>query len=300
MNVKDRIKNFIERLLLKQTLVLQYCVRAEKLKREAVRAVNMGVSQDKFIENEVVVSLTTYGKRLNDVYLAIESIMQQTYKPNRIILWLQDNMDSIELPYTLKCQQKRGLEVKYTQDIRSYKKLLPTLKLCPESVIITIDDDVIYEIDTIERLIKAYKKDQHYIYGCRIKKIELNKQGKVKPYSSWNPVKYGSRISNLNICIGVGGVLYPPHCFTKEVFNEEVFGKLCPHADDLWFWLMAKINGYKSAKVITHYESGDDHIPIPCSQEITLRRNNLGKGENDKQFEAIISHYDAYRFLKDE
>ena len=50
----------------------------------------------------MIVTLTTFGQRLNDVYLAIESIMQGSLLPNRIILWLADDMRGKVLPVTLQ------------------------------------------------------------------------------------------------------------------------------------------------------------------------------------------------------
>lgn len=51
----------------------------------------LGVSDRRYASHDIIVSLTTYGKRIWDVYLAIESIMQQTFKPNRIVLNLDNS-----------------------------------------------------------------------------------------------------------------------------------------------------------------------------------------------------------------
>ena len=37
-------------------------------------------------KNKITISLTTFGKRIDDVYLALESIARQTLKPNRVII----------------------------------------------------------------------------------------------------------------------------------------------------------------------------------------------------------------------
>lgn len=97
-------------------------------------------------DRELIVSLTSYGCRVNSVALTIESIFQQTVKPNRIILWLSsDEFLCLEdLPYSLRKLQERGLDILFCEDIRSFKKLIPTIKLYPEADILTIDDDVLY------------------------------------------------------------------------------------------------------------------------------------------------------------
>ena len=61
-----------------------------------------GVTDEKYFDHQVIVSLTTYGKRLYDVAFTIESIMQQSVKANRIVLWLEDRCDA-HLPVPAIC-----------------------------------------------------------------------------------------------------------------------------------------------------------------------------------------------------
>ena len=58
------------------------------------------VYKNKHTDQKKIVSLTTYEPRLYETYLAIESIMQQTVKANRIILWLPDSLKTTTLPNT--------------------------------------------------------------------------------------------------------------------------------------------------------------------------------------------------------
>ena len=51
--------------------------------------------------NGVVVSLTTFGKRLDTVYLAVLSMMHQTAKPDLIVLWLDRGMTLSDIPSSL-------------------------------------------------------------------------------------------------------------------------------------------------------------------------------------------------------
>lgn len=69
-----------------------YQNRKDRLTELALCSSTKGISKERYCQKEVIVSLTTYGKRLYDVYLAIESIMQQSMKPNRIVLWLGDEL----------------------------------------------------------------------------------------------------------------------------------------------------------------------------------------------------------------
>lgn len=292
------IKKGIDKLLTKRDKKMLFTIKSELLKNAISTCKESGVTKDRIADKEVVLSLTTYGKRLYSVSLTIESIMQGTMKPNRIILWLQEDLKDEPLPYSLCLQMKRGLEVRYTKDIRSYKKIIPTIKLCPNTIIVTIDDDVLYEVDTLERLVGAYIKNPHYIYASVIRIISLKKNGEVESYKNWKMALNGTPPSNLNIPIGVGGVLYPPESLSDEVVDEKTFMKLCPQADDLWLWLMAKKNGYMASKIYTHEELRGDAVSINETQDIGLYNKSNALLGNDVQFKNLIDNCNALEYIK--
>ena len=297
--IKRKIDAFMisheDKLFVKLKSEMLFKIKSEMLKNATSTCKDSGITTDRIADKEVVLSLTTYGKRLYSVYLAIESVMQGTMKPNRLILWLEEELKDEPLPYSLRLQMKRGLEVRYTKDIRQYKKLIPTLKLCPNSVIVTIDDDALYEIDTLERLVSAYNKNPHYIYASRIRKIALNNDGVVEPYRTWENVPNDTLPSNLNLAIGLEGILYPPGSLSDEVFDEDSFMKYCPTNDDLWFWLMAKKNGYMASKVYTHERFGHDTISMDEVQDIALFKLNILA--NDTQFKSLVENCKAGDYL---
>ena len=136
---------------------LYYKCKVDELNQYVINSKRKGTTDSKIAETEIIVSLTTHSYRINDVYLAIESIMQGTMLPNRIILWLSEEYKKDPLPVTLQNQMERGLEVRYCKDVRSYTKLVPALKEFPNSAIVTIDDDILYPIDALEHLVNAYK-----------------------------------------------------------------------------------------------------------------------------------------------
>lgn len=292
------IQKFVCQIHKKNNDEMKYYFKSELLKDRFLTTTVSGVSQDKIADAEVVVSLTTYGKRLYEVYLTIESIMQGTMRPNRIILWLAEDNKYEELPISLKMQEKRGLEIDFTKDIRSFKKLIPSLKKYPDSIIITIDDDVLYECDFVENLVRSYLKDPRFVYGNRVKLIEIGKDKMPLDYRKWKNLDNGVEPSVYNISIGVGGVLYPPHCFTDEVFNEQNFMSICPTADDLWFWYMAKSKGVNTAKAFTHDKIGNDFIVNPGVQDVALTKHNVSGGAaNNRQIQNILNKYGNNIFI---
>ena len=100
-----------------------------------------GISSESYVKGkQVIVSLTSHGNRIMDSFLAIESIMQGTMKPNRIILWLPNDKEAHSC--FLENQQNRGLEIRYVKDLGPQTKLIHALKEFPEDIVITIDDDM--------------------------------------------------------------------------------------------------------------------------------------------------------------
>lgn len=272
---------------------LNYQVQTQHLTSLALNSKEMGVIAEAKEEKEIIVSLSTHGRRLYEVYLAIESIMQGSKKPNRIVLWLSKDIQDEPLPYTLVNQIKRGLEIKYTKDLGPYTKLIPALAEYPESIIVTIDDDILYPYDTLELLFSAYQKHPQCICANRIMDMKLDHQGNPTSLPSWKELEDKDRISALNFFEGVGGVLYPPHCFTCEVLNHSVFNAICPTADDVWLNCMALLSKSSVVSADLHYSRFPLLINESVQDSALWRINNSNKiTPNDKQLRAVMKKYD--------
>lgn len=243
-------------------------------------------------DNELIVSLTTYNKRIHDVHLVIESIALQTLKPNRLILWLDEMEFSIEtIPLVLKKQMERGLEIRFCPNYKSYKKLIPTLSLFPNADIITIDDDVLYPHDMIELLVKEHHMYPDCIVGHRVHRMRKDNNGSILPYRNWNHGISDSQASHDNVAIGIGGILYPCGCLNSECLNIEAFTNLAPNADDIWFKAMAMLNNRKHKKVEDNRQFDDRFLTIQNLQDIALFNSNLADDQNDNQINQVFYKY---------
>ena len=84
----------------------------------------------------------------------------QTLKPNKIILNLStDEFQNKEkdLPKELLEKQNNIFEIHWVKEnTKAYKKIMPTLELYPDDVIISIDDDIEYPLDFIEHIYNEY------------------------------------------------------------------------------------------------------------------------------------------------
>ena len=206
---------------------------------------------------------------------------------------IDNSFKNQHLPVSLQLLQKRGLEIKYCSDIKSYKKLIPAIKEFPESTIITIDDDLIYDYDLLEHLIIAYLKDPQYIYCHRMHKIKLDKSQKsIQPYFNWEWESDDLKASHLVFPTGCGGVLYPPHCLDDEVTNETVFLDICKYADDIWFKAMALKKGTKAQRVFSR--KPNSYIVNESVQDMGLININGKYNMNDIQLKAVFTKYNLY------
>jgi hypothetical protein len=251
-------------------------------------------------EIPIIVSLTTFGNRIKDVYLTIESIAKQTMKPSKIILWLNEDEFSLsDLPISLLRLQNRGLTIDFCKNYKSYKKLIPTLKKWNDDIIITIDDDAIYNWDLIEVLYKNHLQNPNLIL-CGIAKRMDYTNNDLTEYNNWEKNTSETFFpSKLNLAIGIGGVLYFPGCFYEDVSYENKFMNLAPYADDLWFKVMSLLKGVKVKCVGNDFSTASKLIPLKISLESSLSIINVINKKNDIQLRNILIEYDAYKLLTD-
>ncbi|RLU01365.1 glycosyltransferase family 2 protein [Ketobacter sp.] len=246
----------------------------------------------------LIVSLTSFSKRINQVHLAIESIFQQSLKPNKVVLWLsEDEFSSRDIPEILRSQIGRGLEVRFCEkDLGPYTKFYYALKEYPDALILTVDDDVLYPPDMIDQLYRAYMKSPEVIHCHRAHMMKVNKAGGLHPYNEWEFCVAGTSLGECVFPTGVGGVLYFPGCFDEEVLNKDAFLELAPKADDVWLKAMSLKKGTLSQVVPDEREWEERFLFIEGSQKIGLKYGNMkGKSTgNDEKLRAVFDAYDLW------
>lgn len=255
-------------------------------------AKELGITREKR-EVPITVSLTSFPARISEIHRTIHTLLTQTVKPDRVVLWLGEEKfpnKEADLPKKLLRLKECGLTIGWTRDVRSYTKLLPALRTYPDDVIITVDDDIFYNPDMVERLYNSYLADPTCIYAQTVLRVTVN-GGEISPYNSWKRGVPTGEKSVLNHLEGVGGVLYPPHILPGEVFNEDAFLSLTPTVDDIWFWSMAILKGVKVCDVW-----GGESMPFPhnprANTTSSLWSANIDPSVgNDKQFAALMERY---------
>ena len=245
------------------------------------------------LEGEIVVSLTSFPMRICTVHQTIESILCQTIKPTRVILWLADSQfpnREGDLPEQLLALKTFGLEIQWCDDLRSYKKLLPTLKLCADSIIVTVDDDAIYSNRMLEKLYRAHLDYPDDVICHKASKLLLHVDGKFRVIGGG--AHYFKGASALNKLVGVAGVLYPRNCFKTEITNSALALRLAPTNDDQWFWVHAVLSG-RRVRVADKCEPSPSQIE--GSQRVSLCAiNDAGENLFWKDFSSLCGYYPSF------
>jgi glycosyltransferase involved in cell wall biosynthesis len=248
-------------------------------------------------EKNIVISLTSYPARINEVACTIYSLLNQSLKPDKIILYLGEDRflrKEDDLPQDLLQLKSCGLEIRWCNDLRSYTKLVPALKDFPNDLIVTADDDIYYPKNWLDLLYQSYLKFPQDIHAHRCHRVVQNTNGSLLPYNQWPHNIQIAGAEYKNFLTGVGGVLYPPETLDKRVFDVLLFQKLAPLADDIWFWAMAVLRGTK-IRCIEHciptLEYANPEREFAAVPNTTLGAENVSQGGNDAQLSAVCAYF---------
>ena len=241
----------------------------------------------------VLVTLTTYHKRISTVYLTIESIFDQSYAPTDIILWLsQDDIPQTGLPKSLVRLQKRGLKINVVDsNYKSYKKLSHVIE---DDIIrdayecyVTADDDIFYPKTWLKGLVESYLKNPNVVHCYRGHDCFNDTQDfDYNHFFDCNTSQ--DQPSNNLLPTGVSGILYPKESLCSIAYDFDTISKLCPHADDIWYKLITSSRGFKSKRV--KFFNVDFPMQLNCL-ELGLSEENVLSGKNDLQYNQSISSF---------
>ena len=245
---------------------------------------------------ELIVSLTSYPKRFGSAFLAIESLLNQTLQPDKIILWLAEKeVEQNPLPSNLTKLKSRGLEIRIVKEnIASYKKLIFTIDQFPQCLIVTCDDDTIYPKWFLKNLYRSYQQYPDFISAYRCRLMGKINPRQLAPYNDW-PFAMDKRACYELFPTGSGGVLYPPGALNKKI-SHRIFMQLCPSADDVWFKAMSLLNRTKT--VMVKDESTEFlEVTIKESQKNALWKANTRENKNDEQIKKVFDYFDLYHCI---
>lgn len=239
-------------------------------------------------KEKVVVSMTSFPARIDKAYYAIKSLMIQSYKPDRIIMWLaKEQFPNQNLPEKIRLLENKGVEIKWCDDLRSHKKYHYALQQQNDNeVVITYDDDIIYEYDSIEKLIKGHKQYPNSIICNRAHEITLDSNGNIQPYSEWKiHSSLGTQEPSYLLMPSTGnGCLYPFHIMPDVTFDWQLAKKNALTADDIWMKYCSWIN---HVTIFKTRETIATLCNVIGSQKERLTQINDINGENQQVIDRL-------------
>ena len=116
-----------------------------------------------------------------------------------------------------------------------------------------------------------------------------DEKGNLSGYNNWDGECESVIKPSMGLfAIGVGGVLYPPHCMPEELFNKAVFKDICMRNDDIWLKFMQILNN-----VPVVYVRGNYHqvMPVVTDNTSALSNTNIGGSQNDLLIKLVEKHF---------
>ena len=236
---------------------------------------------DLTLKPKLIVSVTSYGKRLETLDICLKSLINQTQRADKIVVYLTNDLTEADLPSKLLDLKQFGVEFHFIdQDLRPHKKYYYAMQEYPDDLIVTVDDDVIYDQELLEILAATYLKFPQSIIAARAHQITFTEAGNFQPYNQWD---WEATITNEPrmdlIATGAGGVLYPPYLLDYDFLLDLNEIQRYLTVDDLW--LKAAEVQAQVPTVICDQKLEANRRGIPHTQAQGLFNHNVGQNEND-------------------
>ena len=226
----------------------------------------------------LIVSLTTFPARIKYVHYTINTLLNQTLKADKVILWLAEEQftnKEKDLPKDLLRLKDFGLTISWCEDLKSYKKLIPT--------------------------IQTYLNDKNNIYARRCLQLKFINNELSGVSGAKCGYKSNSNANYFNQQIGMYACLYPPHSLYKDITNINKIKTTIPTHDDVYFWSMAILNRTK-IQVVDGFDASA--YLVEGTQNSALKninqKNNAGIALKDAYKVMIKEYPEILTILKEE
>ena len=190
----------------------------------------------------IVVTLTSYPKRIHKVKEAIERFLKtQTVKPDRFYLWLSEaefpNKEQ-DLPATLmRCLIDNHIILQWLPNNEYCHKRWAVYPTHFEDTVIAIDEDQFYPPNLIEECLNKIKEDPNRIL------VVARTEFKKWTFNSYLPVEALTEETNIDTPSFCGQCCFPPRTFPLEAVetrNIWIRDMLTPKCDECWLlpWII--------------------------------------------------------------
>ena len=263
----------------------------EYMKFDAVRG-NTYAEYKAAASAKLAVSFTSYPARIEYAADIVDQMHSQTMRPDDVYLTLcREEFPEGEssLPEGLRRQAEAGRVsiIWCDTNIKAHKKYLYTFRQLDGCAIVTVDDDIKFKPDILEKLWYSYLRYPDAVSAIRTHYMTVGTDGKIMPYNSW--VKDTGMVlhepSHRLLATGGAGALYPPSVLRKNaMLQESLMMDLAPLADDLYLKAMELTEG---VPVVRASAAGGLKY-LGDTQDDKLWDVNIE--ENDRQLERLMGY----------
>ena len=227
-------------------------------------------------KDTVIISMTTWPPRLSSVEPAYRSILRQItphMNVHPVLVLARDEFQKDNLPEPIKNLAASGVELIWSDNLRSHKKLMPTLEKYPDNAVLVVDDDIEMSGGWLQTFLsdhEAYPND--IIYGQSMEVLYVNRSGRIKVYGHTQPFPNSGKPTLLDKpASGAAGTLFPSRTFTDaRFFDMQLAMTLSPTCDESWQYCFAIIEN-RSFRKLSRYNIG---FYLPSNQDAGLWRIN--------------------------
>ena len=239
-----------------------------------------------------IVTMTSHSGRFHSLGSFFRNFELQELLPKHLILYLtQEDLNLLE---TMDVYIPKFVSLRICEDLGPGKKLIPALRDFPDKKIITVDDDVVYPKDIIQRIVSYSLEFPLNIIAGRAHKVILGDDFTPKKYSEWeHKVSVFHNPSALLFPTGVGVICYPPKSLHPDALDVDTYQQNCLFQDDIWFYIQAIRAGTKFRLL-----PGDNQYEyIPETQSTGLWETRNSSGGNDLALQSLLSMYADLHFV---
>ena len=192
---------------------------------------------------KIILSCTTTNERLNLLFYMVESLKKQTLKPDLFFVNISSEPYLFDegitnIPFWLN---NDFVKINWVKNTGPYRKLLPVIeKVDSGDILITADDDVLYNPLWLKDLVQLAEKHPQHIICTRARVMKKNVFGCWQNYINWEPIE-GIKEGMLLLPIGCGGIVFRKNLVDMDFLLNPISQKISPTTDDLWFRMASLI-----------------------------------------------------------
>ena len=254
------------------------------------KKIEYGLNTTETREKKVIVSLTSFPPRFANIHLTLKSLLLQTDKPDKIVVYLGADSSRGQFTKEMIDLEKYGVEYRIDSErnLKSHKKYFYAMQEFADDIIITADDDVYYPSNWLSGFLKSYKRFPNAVSARRVHLMKKN-GNELAFYNYWEDQCRRVKSPSFSlIATGCSGILYPPHCLKSEAFDEITFRELCFDADDIWLKCMEVLS---DVPVVWVKNWEVDPLDVADSTKEALSSLNVDCRKNDALLRNVMDYF---------